>query len=76
MDAGRSGGLIAFMPHFVFLSAFVTNDNLVNLLGALLAFVALRYVITPSPWRMAWVGVVTGLLVTTKLSVSSRLPSS
>ena len=57
------------MPHFVFLSAFVTNDNLVNLLGALLAFVALRYVITPSPWRMAWVGVVTGLLVTTKLSV-------
>ncbi len=38
-----AASIVAFLPKFVFLSAFVTNDNLVNLLGALLTFVALRY---------------------------------
>jgi hypothetical protein len=60
--------IVAFLPRFVFLSSFVTNDNLVDLLGALLVFTALRYVRGPSRWRMALVGVVVGLLVITKLS--------
>ncbi len=60
--------IVAFLPRFIFLSSFVTNDNLVNLLGAILVFSALRYVCKPSHWRMAVVGVIIGLLVITKLS--------
>jgi 4-amino-4-deoxy-L-arabinose transferase-like glycosyltransferase len=60
--------IVAFLPRFVFLSSFVTNDNLVNLLGAILTVVALRYVRRPSGWRMAAVGAVVGLLLATKLS--------
>ena len=59
---------IGFVPRFMFLSAFVTNDNLVNLLGAILTFVALRYTVSPTRWRMAMVGSIIGLLVATKLS--------
>ena len=64
-----AGSLVAFLPRFVFLSAFVTNDNLVDLLGAVLVFLALRFAKAPSRWRMAAVGCVSGLLITTKLSV-------
>jgi hypothetical protein len=60
--------ILASIPRFVFLSAFVTNDNLVNLLGAGLAYVALKFVLTPNRWRMTAVGAVFGLMVTTKLS--------
>ncbi len=60
--------VVAFLPRFVFLSAFVTNDNLVDLLGAVLVFVALRFTRRPTGWRMALVGFVFGLLVATKLS--------
>jgi 4-amino-4-deoxy-L-arabinose transferase-like glycosyltransferase len=63
-----AASLIAFLPRFVFLSSFVTNDNLVDLLGAVLVYLSLRYAKAPSPWRMAWVGLVFGLLITTKLS--------
>ncbi len=66
-----AASLVAFLPRFVFLSSFVTNDNLVDLLGAVLVFLSLRYVKAPSSWRMAWVGVVFGLLITTKLSTLS-----
>jgi dolichyl-phosphate-mannose-protein mannosyltransferase len=63
-----AASLVAFLPRFVFLSSFVTNDNLVDLTGALLVFFALRYTIGPSRWRMAAVGGSVGLLVVTKLS--------
>ena len=63
-----AASLVAFLPRFVFLSSFVTNDNLVDLLGAVLVFLSLRYAKAPNPWRMAWVGAVFGLLITTKLS--------
>jgi len=63
-----AASLVAFLPRFVFLSSFVTNDNLVDLLGAVLVFLSLRYAKAPSLWRMAWVGAVFGLLITTKLS--------
>jgi Dolichyl-phosphate-mannose-protein mannosyltransferase len=63
-----AAALVAFMPRFVFLSSFVTNDNLVDLLGAVLVFLALRFSRAPSRWRMAAVGIVSGLLTTTKLS--------
>jgi 4-amino-4-deoxy-L-arabinose transferase-like glycosyltransferase len=58
----------AFFPRFVFSSAFVTNDNLVNLLGAALAYCAVRLVATPSAWRAIAVGGVLGAIVLTKLS--------
>ena len=61
--------IVAFLPRFVFLSSFVTNDNLVDLLGATLTLTALRYARAPNRWRMAVVGAIVGLLVLTKLSV-------
>lgn len=60
--------IVAFLPRFVFLSSFVTNDNLVDLLGAVLTFVALRYARRPGRWRLALVGAIVGLLLMTKLS--------
>ncbi len=66
-----AASLVAFLPRFVFLSSFVTNDNLVDLLGAVLVFLSLRYAKAPSLWRMTWVGVVFGLLITTKISTLS-----
>jgi 4-amino-4-deoxy-L-arabinose transferase-like glycosyltransferase len=63
-----AAAILAFLPRFVFLSAFVTNDNLVNFLGAVLGYLALRFILTPSVWKMAWVGATFGLLVATKLS--------
>ena len=63
-----AAALVGFLPHFVFLSAFVTNDNLANLLGAIFVFVCLRYLHSPTLWRIAWVGSVFGALVITKLS--------
>ena len=64
-----AGAIVAFLPHFVFLSAFVTNDNLVNLLGAILTLCALRYIRRSTVRWIVAVGAVFGLLVTTKLSV-------
>jgi Dolichyl-phosphate-mannose-protein mannosyltransferase len=63
-----AAAILAFLPRFVFLSAFVTNDNLVNFLGAVLGYVALRFITSPSVWTMAFVGATFGLLVATKLS--------
>jgi hypothetical protein len=60
--------IIACWPRFVFLSAFVTNDNLVGLMGAILVYLALRYAKAPTAWKMGCIGAVFGLLVTTKLS--------
>ena len=59
---------VASLPHFVFISSFVTNDNLVSLLGAALTLVALRYVERPGRRRIALVGAVFGLLIVTKQS--------
>jgi hypothetical protein len=63
-----AAALVAFLPHFVFLSAFVTNDNLANLFGAIFTFACLRYVVSSTSWRIAWVGIAFGALVVTKLS--------
>jgi 4-amino-4-deoxy-L-arabinose transferase-like glycosyltransferase len=63
-----AASFVAFLPRMIFLTAFVTNDNLVNLLGAGLTFVALRFALAPSRWRMAAVGTMFGLLLTTKLT--------
>jgi hypothetical protein len=63
-----AAAVVAFVPRQVFLSSTVTNDNLVTMLGALLAYVALRSLGSPTRWRFAVVGAVVGLLVLTKLS--------
>lgn len=63
-----AAAIVAFVPRFVFLSAFVTNDNLVDLLGAVLLYCALRAV-GAVRWRWAVLtGVTVGLVVITKLS--------
>ena len=61
--------MLAFLPRFIFLSAFVTNDNLVVLLGSVLTYCAIRFIQRPSTNWMLATGAVLGLLVTTKLSV-------
>jgi 4-amino-4-deoxy-L-arabinose transferase-like glycosyltransferase len=63
-----AASVVAFMPRFVFLSAFVTNDNLVNFLGAALALAAVRCVTRPQWWRVIVVGALIGLLIQSKLS--------
>lgn len=63
-----AAALVAFLPHFVFLSSTVTNDNLVALLGAVLTYFALRWTKSPSGWTMAGIGLASGLLLTTKIS--------
>jgi hypothetical protein len=63
-----AASVVAFLPRFVFLSSFVTNDNLVNVLGAALLLTTLRFMLKPTRWRMTVVGLVVGLLVITKLS--------
>ena len=59
-----AASFVAFLPRFVFLSSFVTNDNLVDLLGAALVYFAVRFIKAPNLWRISVVGVV----LTTKLS--------
>jgi hypothetical protein len=63
-----AASFVAFLPRLLFLTSFVTNDNLVDLLGAVLTYVALRYAFAPSGWRMAAIGGVYGLLIITKLT--------
>lgn len=63
-----AASIMAFVPRFVLLSAYVTNDNLVNLLAAILTYVALQYTQSPARWRMTLVGGIVGLLAATKLS--------
>ena len=63
-----AAAVVGAFPHFVFHSAFVTNDNLVNLLGAALIYLALRFTQRPSWKWMTAVGACFGLLIATKLS--------
>lgn len=60
---------VAFFPQFVFHTAFVNNDNLVTLLGAILTFTALQFTRTRTTSSMVATGATYGLLITTKLSV-------
>jgi 4-amino-4-deoxy-L-arabinose transferase-like glycosyltransferase len=64
-----AAAFVAFIPRFVFLSAFVTNDNLVIFLGAALTFCALRFCRDSTTGWMIATGAVYGLLLTTKLSI-------
>jgi hypothetical protein len=65
---------VGFVPRFVITSGTVNNDNLANLLGALLTFGAVSLVVHPPgsvPHRVAaaaGLGAVVGALVLTKLS--------
>ena len=63
-----AAAVAASIPHFVFLSAVVTNDNLVTLLGAALTLFAIRALVRMSVWPVVGVGLVFGLLLATKLT--------
>jgi hypothetical protein len=72
-----AAAVVATLPRFVFISGFINNDNLANLLGTALAYAALRYCTLNPDTPMAGTtrlgtvvlpGVVVGLLVVTKLS--------
>ena len=64
-----AAALVAFMPGFVFHSAFVTNDNLLVFLSAIFTYCAVRFTQNLSARWIIATGVVFGLLLTTKLSV-------
>ena len=64
-----AAALAAFIPGFVFHSAFVTNDNLLILLSAVFTYCAVRFIQNLSASWIIATGVVFGLLLTTKLSV-------
>ena len=63
-----AASFLAFLPRMVFLWPFVTNDNLVNLLGAIFVYTALRYTLSPTKGWMAATGLLFGLMLITKLS--------
>lgn len=67
-----SAAIVAFLPRFVFLSSFVTNDNLVNTLGAALAYAGVR---AAQPRGRLWVVVVAGLLGLLVITKLSALPA-
>ncbi len=68
-----AAAVVASLPRFAFLSAYVTNDNLVDLLGAVLAYTTVRSLQSPSLWLKAAVGAICGLLIITKLSALPAL---
>lgn len=68
-----AAAICAFLPTLLFLSAFVTNDNLVTALGAVLTFVALRCVRSPTTTRTVVLGAVAGLVPLAKLTMLPAL---
>ncbi|NLV73514.1 MAG: DUF2142 domain-containing protein [Chloroflexi bacterium] len=68
-------GLIAFNPMFLFISASVNNDNLLNLWAALAFWLSLRLITRSISWRwLPAVGVLLGLAALTKLSGLTLAP--
>jgi hypothetical protein len=69
-----AAAIVAGIPKFVFVSGVVNNDNLLNVLGALLVFLVVRWVTQPPSstarriGAAAVLGMVFGALVITKLS--------
>lgn len=69
-----AAAIVAGVPRFVFLSGSINNDNLVNALGALLALLAVYWVMEPPRTPRARLlaagalGLVLGALVLTKIS--------
>jgi Dolichyl-phosphate-mannose-protein mannosyltransferase len=74
-----AAAMVAAVPEFVFLSGSVNNDNLANLLAAVLLFVCVLFVdhaprTTRDGWRWALLlGGLVGLLLLTKLSAAMLL---
>jgi hypothetical protein len=68
-----AAAIVAFVPRFVFISSFVTNDNLVNTLGAGLAYAGVRAARPPGRLWVIIVAGLLGLLVITKLSALPAL---
>ena len=67
-----AAAICGLLPRFLFLSAGVTNDNVVTAVGALLTYCALRCVPSASTIRAAVLGAVSGLVV---FATFSALPA-
>ena len=63
-----AASFVAFLPRMMFLWPFVTNDNLVNLGGAVFLYLCLRFILKPRLQGIGLIGVVMGMLVITKTS--------
>jgi len=69
--------VVAFIPQFIFISAAASNDNAVNALASLVLWQLVSLIVAPptaerpgAPWarRFAWLGVLLGLALLSKLS--------
>ena len=61
--------LLAFTPMFLFISASVSNDNLITLLCSLACWLILRLIqLPPTPLRFLLLGAVIGLAALSKIS--------
>jgi 4-amino-4-deoxy-L-arabinose transferase-like glycosyltransferase len=68
-----AAAICGLLPRLVFLSAFVTNDNLVTALGAILVYCSLRCMSSATLTRTIPLGIVCGLIVLAKLTALPAL---
>lgn len=55
-----------FLPEFVMFGSFVSNDTLTMLIGTLIFWLMLSYIMNPTRGRLIWLAVLTGLGLLTK----------
>ena len=73
--AGLASALVAFNPMFLFISASINNDNLVDLIGAVATLSLIRGIKKGfSTKRAGILGILVGLGVLTKLSALTFVP--
>jgi hypothetical protein len=71
-----AAGVVAAVPKFAFVSGVVNNDNLANLLGAVVALLSIACVVAPPATRnrrllaAAVIGLVLGAVVLTKVTAA------
>jgi hypothetical protein len=69
-----SAAFAALIPEANFIRASVSNENLADLVGALIIWLLVLHLMRPySATRVLWIGVALGLALLTKLSVSPLL---
>jgi len=66
-----AAALLAFLPRFVFMSATISDDNMLAFLMGLYLFFMVRLIKGDNRWRnYVLVGIMLGLAITTKFSVA------
>ncbi|RME81965.1 MAG: phospholipid carrier-dependent glycosyltransferase, partial [Caldilineae bacterium] len=69
-----AAAFIAFNPQFIFLSAAVSNDNLIILLATATLYLLVEFGRGPTWTRALALGIITGLALLSKMSALNLLP--